>query len=200
MNIKETIDIIQKEFSILDLVSPYTNLTEKGRDLIGVCPICKSKTGFMVSIRKNICKCFTCGKGGGPINFIMVFENLKFKIALDFIITKFSKTLGPSFISSDLSKGSVYVLKLENNCFYVGFTQNMSRRMAEHFSGNGAIWTKINRPISLECEFKDKTLNYENYLTEAGIIKYGYEYIRGGDHLYFARKYGKAKHNVIIKK
>jgi predicted GIY-YIG superfamily endonuclease len=197
MTIKEQIDIIQKEFSIFELISPYTELKEKGKSLIGVCPICKSKKGFFISPQKNICKCFICGNGGGPINFIMKFENLDFKTALDFIITKFSKTLGPSFISNDLTRGSVYVLKLENNCFYIGFTRNMSRRMKEHFSSNGSIWTKKNKPVSIECEFKDKTLNYENYLTEKGIKKYGYDYVRGGDHLYFAKKYGNTKHNKV---
>lgn len=189
MDIKKAIIIIQRDFSIVDLVSPYTELKVKGNSLTGICPICKSSKGFMVSPQKNICKCFTCGKGGGPINFIRDLENLKFIVALDFIITKFHKTLGPSFISKDLTKGSVYVLKLENNCFYIGFTRNMERRMSEHFTGNGSVWTKKHKPISIECEFKDKTLNYENFLTEGAIKKYGYKFIRGGDHLYFAKKY-----------
>ena len=188
---KEKIDFIRKDFSIVDLISPYTELEKRGNSLGGVCPICKSKKGFSVSPHKNICKCFVCGIGGSAINFMMALENLNFVTAIDFIVTKFSKTLGSSYISNDLNRGTVYVLKLEDNCFYIGFTNYMTLRMEQHFSGNGSVWTKKHKPISIECEFKDKTLNYENYLTEEAIKKYGYDYVRGGDHMYFAKKYGK---------
>jgi predicted GIY-YIG superfamily endonuclease len=187
----EQLDKIKNNFPIVDLVSHYTELKPRGKSLTGICPICKSKKAFTVSPQKNICKCFSCGKGGNPINFIKNFENLDFRTAVDFIITKFSKTLGSSYISNDLNRGTVYVLKLQDNCFYIGFTNYMTLRMEQHFSGNGAVWTKKHKPISIECEFADKTLNYENYLTEEAIKKYGYDYVRGGDHMYFAKKYGK---------
>jgi predicted GIY-YIG superfamily endonuclease len=90
-------------------------------------------------------------------------------------------------------RGSVYVLKLEDNCFYIGFTTNLERRMKEHFEGNGSIWTKLHKPISVIKVYENKTLNFETYLTEKAILKYGYSFVRGGDHIYFSRKYGKNK-------
>jgi predicted GIY-YIG superfamily endonuclease len=49
------------------------------------------------------------------------------------------------------NQGYVYVLKLEGDAsaesyFYVGFTQNLARRLGEHFQGHGAEWTKLHLP------------------------------------------------------
>lgn len=68
--------------------------------------------------------------------------------------------------------GYVYVLRLEGDeaaesYFYVGFTQNVARRMGEHFSGEGAEWTKVHRPVAvaevaegLRADERTKTLEY----------------------------------------
>jgi DNA primase len=149
MNVNEKIEKIQKNFSIVDIVSPFSELFPKGKkgnQLIGICPICKSKKGFIISPQKNICKCFVCGIGGGPINFIMKLETLDFKEALNFIINKFSKTLLDEYSTTNYLIGNVYVLRLEDDCFYIGFSRNLDRRIKEHFSGNGSVWTKKHKP------------------------------------------------------
>ena len=55
------------------------------------------------------------------------------------------------------------------------------------------MWTKKHKPISVIRVYEDKTLNFENYLTEKAILKYGYNFIRGGDHIFFNQKYGIIK-------
>lgn len=187
----EIIEKIKTELSIVDIVSPYTKLTPRGKSLVGKCPLCGSNKTFSVSPYKNMCKCFACGAGGSSINFIKYFENLDFKQAIDFILTKFVNTLKIENIYGDLLRGSVYVLKLENNCYYIGFSTNIDKRIEDHFNGNGALWTRKNKPLSVLKIYDEKTLNFENYLTEKAIKKVGYNYVRGGDHLYFHKKYGK---------
>jgi hypothetical protein len=54
--------------------------------------------------------------------------------------------------SSNSSKNSVpdkqvYVLRLDNNKFYVGESINPKKRIKEHFNGRGTTWTKINKPL-----------------------------------------------------
>ncbi|MCU7121065.1 GIY-YIG nuclease family protein [Salmonella enterica] len=73
----------------------------------------------------------------------------------------------------------VYVLKLECDKYYVGYTLNFHRRMEEHFSGNGSLWTQKYSPIEcvevihgFELEEKYTTLRY--------MEKYGSENVRGG--------------------
>lgn len=61
----------------------------------------------------------------------------------------------------------VYVWQLEDGKFYVGYSENLSRRVDEHLTGEGAVWTKKYHPVSIieivrgdkEVE-KQKTLEY----------------------------------------
>lgn len=71
----------------------------------------------------------------------------------------------------------VYVLKLEDDCWYVGITHNFNHRYAQHLSGDGAKWTRLHKPVSIErivwngCEQK---------ITEECITLYGRDKVRGG--------------------
>jgi len=43
----------------------------------------------------------------------------------------------------------VYVLLCENDTFYVGTTTDIRKRFGEHLNGQGARWTKNNKPIRI---------------------------------------------------
>lgn len=183
------IEKIKNTISIIDVISYYTVLSKRGKNLVGICPLCK-KYRLTVSPGKKIMKCFNCGLGGNVINFIKKYENLTFRETLDFIQLKFIKTIkNKEYIVSNPLRGYVYVLELENACYYIGFTKNLELRIAQHFEGNGAIWTQIKKPIKVLEVFEEKTLNYENYITNQYMIKYGYSKVKGGDHIYFKEKY-----------
>lgn len=40
----------------------------------------------------------------------------------------------------------VYVLSLDDDCWYVGTSQSVSDRILAHFNGSGAQWTRLHRP------------------------------------------------------
>ena len=72
----------------------------------------------------------------------------------------------------------VYVLELEDNKFYIGFSKDVNHRLYQHFSGNGSIWTKLHKPVGLvECVIGD--LDVEKSKTLEYMAKYGYENVRG---------------------
>ena len=75
----------------------------------------------------------------------------------------------------------VYVLELENQKYYVGYTENFNSRMVSHFGGNGSKWTKIHIPISIKEVFRGDKSN-ENDKTIDMMVKYGYENVRGGNY------------------
>ena len=84
---------IQKiqELDIVDVVSDYVNLKKAGVNYKGLCPFHKDKTpSFSVSPSKNICLCFSCGEGGGPISFIQKIEGLSFPEACKFLAKKYN--------------------------------------------------------------------------------------------------------------
>jgi len=56
--------------------------------------------------------------------------------------------------------GYVYILLTKNGKLYVGSTNNLKRRLKEHFEGRGARFTRINRPVRVvyveECSHPRK--------------------------------------------
>ena len=43
----------------------------------------------------------------------------------------------------------VYILKLQEDKYYVGYTTNVARRVIEHMFGKGSIWTSRYKPVEL---------------------------------------------------
>lgn len=75
----------------------------------------------------------------------------------------------------------VYVLELEDDCWYVGITHNLNFRLAQHMAGGGARWTKLHKPLRVaEVIFKDASLALENATTKEYMERYGEENVRGG--------------------
>lgn len=75
---------------ILDVVSDFVSLRRQGVSYVGLCPFHSDrKPSFYVSPAKNICKCFACGEGGTPLNFIMKLEQLSYSEALKYLARKY---------------------------------------------------------------------------------------------------------------
>lgn len=76
------IELINEKTPIVDLVSEFVTLQKKGKNFAGLCPFHQEKTpSFFVSPEKNICKCYGCGEGGTPINFLRKIKNISFEEA-----------------------------------------------------------------------------------------------------------------------
>jgi len=43
----------------------------------------------------------------------------------------------------------VYILLTENNTYYCGFTDDVERRFKKHLEGEGAKYTKANKPVKI---------------------------------------------------
>lgn len=85
-----TIDRIMGAANIVDVVSEFVTLRKRGANYIGLCPFHNEKTpSFSVSQSKQICKCFSCGKGGNVVHFIMEHEQLNYYEALKFLAKKY---------------------------------------------------------------------------------------------------------------
>jgi DNA primase len=86
-----TIDRIRDAANIVDVVSDFVTLRRRGVNYVGLCPFHADKSpSFYVSPAKNICKCFACGNGGPPVNFIMQHEQLDFFGALRYLAKKYN--------------------------------------------------------------------------------------------------------------
>ncbi len=86
-----TIDRIMDAAQIVDVVSEFVTLRRRGVNYIGLCPFHNEKTpSFSVSPSKGVCKCFSCGKGGNVVHFIMEHEQLSYYEALKWLAKKYN--------------------------------------------------------------------------------------------------------------
>ena len=85
-----TIEKILDAANIVDVVSEFVTLRRRGVNYVGLCPFHNEKTpSFYVSPSKGICKCFSCGKGGNVIHFLMEHEQLSYWDAAKWLARKY---------------------------------------------------------------------------------------------------------------
>lgn len=85
-----TIERILDAANIVDVISEFVTLRKRGVNYVGLCPFHNEKTpSFYVSPSKGICKCFSCGKGGNAIHFLMEHEQLSFTQAAEWLADKY---------------------------------------------------------------------------------------------------------------
>lgn len=88
---QETVNKILETADIVDVVSDFVKLRRSGANYKGLCPFHNERTpSFSVNKARNICKCFSCGKGGSPVNFIMELEQLSYSEALRYLARKYN--------------------------------------------------------------------------------------------------------------
>ena len=86
-----TIDRILDAAQIVDVVSEFVTLRKRGVNNVGLCPFHNEKTpSFSVSPAKGLCKCFSCGKGGNSVHFIMEHEQMSYYEALKYLAKKYN--------------------------------------------------------------------------------------------------------------
>ncbi len=76
----------------------------------------------------------------------------------------------------------IYVLKLINNKYYIGRTNDISRRIGQHLEGKGSFWTKKYTPISLIKVYENISIFDEDKITKEYMNKFGIDNVRGGSY------------------
>lgn len=75
----------------------------------------------------------------------------------------------------------IYVLKLTNNKYYVGKTDNPDLRLKAHIDNSGSTWTKKYKPIKIIELFEGDKYDEDKYVQKY-MDKYGIENVRGGSY------------------
>ena len=121
---QKSVQEILERARIEDIVEDFVNLQRRGVNLIGLCPFHNEKTpSFTVSPSKNICKCFGCGKGGDPVQFLREKEDLTFPEALRYIAKKYGIQIEEKELSQEAIKekqlfDSLYLVNEYGKDFY----------------------------------------------------------------------------------
>ena len=85
----QTVQRILDTADIVEVVSDFVSLKRRGANYVGLCPFHSDRSpSFYVSKSKGICKCFSCGKGGSAVGFIMEHEQMSYPEALKYLAKK----------------------------------------------------------------------------------------------------------------
>jgi hypothetical protein len=81
-----------------------------------------------------------------------------------------------------MSITNIYILKLEGNKFYVGYSSDIKKRIQEHIDGNGSSFTKKYKPIGVEKIKENVPEDHANKYVIKYMKKYGIDNVRGGSY------------------
>lgn len=80
---REIIEEVRLQNDIVEVISQYVPLKQKGGSYFGLCPFHNEKTpSFSVNSEKQFYYCFGCGAAGNVFGFLMEMENCDFPEAL----------------------------------------------------------------------------------------------------------------------
>ena len=97
-----TIDRILAAADIVDVISDYVTLRRAGSSYKGLCPFHDDKTpSFSVSPSRGVCKCFSCGKGGNVVHFLMEVEQIGYVDALKMLAKRYGIEVKEKEMSSE---------------------------------------------------------------------------------------------------
>ncbi len=86
-----TVDRILDSVRIEEVIGDFVMLRKRGANYLGLCPFHQDKNPSMsVSSTKGIFKCFSCGKAGTAVSFVMEHEHLTYPEALRYLAKKYN--------------------------------------------------------------------------------------------------------------
>ena len=89
-----TIEKIKESMNILEIIAEYIPLKKRGQNWWALSPFTEEKIpSLSVSEEKGIFKCFSSGKGGNSITFLMEIEQMTYTEALVHLAKKYHITL-----------------------------------------------------------------------------------------------------------
>ena len=98
----ETVELVLQTAVIEDVIGDYVELKKSGSSLRGLSPFTNEKTpSFYVLPAKGIFKCFSSGKGGSVVNFLMESEKLSFPEAIKQLASRYGIAIEEEEVSPE---------------------------------------------------------------------------------------------------
>ena len=121
------LDELKNKNDIVDIISRYVRLEQRGGNYWGKCPFHHEKTAsFSVNAAGQFYYCFGCHKSGDVISFVMEIEALDFNDAVRFLAERVKMALpevrydDEKIKESKRKKERIYSLLRDAARFYVG--------------------------------------------------------------------------------
>ncbi len=154
---------IQKKANIVDIISDYLPLEQKGKNYFAICPFHDDHNPSMsISQDKQIFNCFVCHSGGNVFNFIMKYEKVNFLEAVKAVAKKVN-------IPFELNN-RISVKKVDNNKKYydmyklsnIYYQNNLNTKLADNaikYLNKRNISSEIIKHFQIGVSFDDNSLS-----------------------------------------
>jgi DNA primase len=91
---RDSVDRVKEAADIVEIVSAYTDLQQRGQDHWGVCPFHEERTpSFKVNPRDKLYYCFGCESSGDVFRFVEEKEGLDFAAAVESLAERYGVEL-----------------------------------------------------------------------------------------------------------
>ena len=183
---KATVDRILDAVRIEEVIGDFVSLKRHGSSYVGLCPFHQDKNPSMsVSTTKGIFKCFSCGKAGNAVSFVMEHEHLTYPEALKYLAAKYhievnEKEESPEDIARRMKYDSLIVVSDFAQKFYsdvlwnneygraVGLSYFHERQFTDETIRIFGLGYAHNRPLTLASEALKAGYKKE-YLVDSGL-------------------------------
>ncbi len=181
-----TVDRILDAVRIEEVIGDFVSLKKHGTNYVGLCPFHQDKNPSMsVSSTKGIFKCFSCGKAGTAVSFIMEHEHMTYPEALKYLAAKYhieiyEKEETPEEIARKKKYDSLMVVSEFASKFYqdilwnneygraVGLSYFRERQFTDETIRKFGLGYAHNRPLTLAAEAVRQGYKKE-YLVDSGL-------------------------------
>ncbi|MBX7243230.1 MAG: DNA primase [Bacteroidia bacterium] len=182
----DKVDEIYRVADIVEIISDYVTLKRKGANYWALSPFVKEKSpSFSVNPAKGIYKCFSSGKGGNAISFLMEMEGYSYPEALMHIAKKYNIDIPETEADENYEKNknhieSLYIiLQFAAQFFHKQLLESEAGKSIalRYFKERGILESTINTfqlgyaPDSWDALAKEAIAGQykEEYLTESGL-------------------------------
>jgi len=128
------IEEILERADIVDVISEYVPLKDRGKNYLGLCPFHSEKTpSFTVSREKKIFYCFGCHAGGSAVTFLMKHEGIPFPDALKTLARRYGVKIGEEKSQGEGRKEAIFGLNRAASEFFRNELLNPTGREARDY-------------------------------------------------------------------
>ncbi|MEG0909388.1 MAG: DNA primase [Bacilli bacterium] len=151
---------IRNSIDIVDIVSSYVALTQRGKNFFGVCPFHDdSNPSMSVAKDKQIYTCFSCGATGNVFNFISNYENISFMEALKKCADMANIPLDIKTKNNDNEKfNNLYQIYDISTKFYHNILKSVQGREAREYLNSRMISDEIINTFRIGLSLKDRSM------------------------------------------
>ena len=152
---QELLEQVRSSNDIVDVISRYIPLKQKGSSYFGLCPFHNEDTpSFSVSRDKQLYYCFGCGAAGNVISFIMQIEGCDFVEAVKKLADMANITLPeaeytPEVAQEEQTRKNIYEMHKAAGRFYYAALHSPEGEQARNYIEKRQIKENIQKKFGI---------------------------------------------------